>query len=548
MSRFFAQRRIDLHLIRDNARINGSAAEFSRRLGWTLVSDKTKVRCRGLLLCCAYWLAAVQAVASPAAQDTFEIAALQSDAAVLERAFRELHPGLFRYLTPTELDQSFRDLRQEWTRDRTLTAVFLALAQFAGRVHCGHTYANFFNQSQSVQQTLFEQTPRLPFYFRWIDRKIIVTRDFTNQGQLPIGTEVIRINGTSAKKILARLLPLSRADGSNDAKRIDQLNVTGDSIYESFDVYYPLVFGLKAGTVRLMVRTPRTQVIHSIQVGTLTYAQRIAPITAHEQGRRDGTEPLFDWRELPGGAAVLRMPTWAMFNSQWDWQTWLNQHLDGLATRHTPALIVDLRGNEGGNDVGDEILRRLVAADLPLSGMKRLVRYRSAPADLLPYLDTWDPSFKNWGDQAIALEHPWPTAPLTQYFALAGDDNNLDARAVIRPLQPHFGGRVFVLIDAANSSATFQFAQVVQQLHLGTLVGEPTGGNRQGINGGAFFFLRLPHSGIEIDLPLIGTFPKEPQPDAGLVPDVVVAVSAADIAAGRDVGLTAVENLLVPRR
>jgi hypothetical protein len=512
------------------------------------VSERKNVPSHALLLYCAFCLAATQAVGSPAAQPPFEVAALQSDANVLERAYRELHPGLFRYLTPTELDQSFRELRQEWTRGRSLTAAYLALARFAAKIRCGHTYANFFNQSEFVQQTLFKQTPRLPFYFRWIDRKIIVTSDFTNRGQLPVGTEVIRINGTSAETILARLLPLARADGSNDAKRIDQLNVTGDSIYESFDLYYPLVFGLRAGTVRLLVRTAGTQAIHSIRVGTLTYEQRIAPITAREQGRRAGTEPLFDWRELPNGAAVLRMPTWAMFNSHWDWKNWLNEHLDALATRHAPALIVDLRGNEGGNDVGDEILRRLVTTDLPLSGMKRLVRYRSVPADLLPYLDTWDPSFKNWGNQAIDLEHPWPTAPLTRYFALAGEENNADTRTVIRPLQPQFGGRMFVLIDAANSSATFQFAQVVQQLHLGTLVGEPTGGNREGINGGAFFFLRLPHSGIEIDLPLIGTFPKEPQPDAGLVPDVIVAVSAADIAARRDAALTAVENLMVQVR
>lgn len=520
-------------------------AESSPREGMVFVSEQRKVRCRALLLCCAFWLANAQAGGLPPAQATFADAALQADADVLERAYRELHPGLLRYLTPTELDQSFRELRQDWTRGRTLSAAYLALAKFAAKIRCGHSYANFFNQSKSVQQALFERTPRLPFYFRWIDRKIVVTRDFTNRGQLPIGTEVVRINGMNAEKILARLLPLARADGGNDAKRIDQLNVTGDSIYEPFDVYYPMVFGLRAGTVRLVVRTPGTQALHSIRVGTLTYAQRIAPITAREEGRRAGTEPLFDWRELPSGAAVLRMPTWAMFNSQWDWKNWLNEHLDALATRHAPALIVDLRGNEGGNDVGDEILRRLVAADLPLSGLKRLVRYRSAPADLLPYLDTWDPSFKNWGDQAIDLEHPWPTAPATHYFALAGEENNSDARTVIRPLQPQFPGRVFVLIDAANSSATFQFAQVVQQLHLGTLVGEPTGGNRKGINGGAFFFLRLPYSGIEIDLPLIGTFPKEPQPDAGLVPDVIVAVSAADIAAGRDVALAAVENLMV---
>ncbi len=91
-----------------------------------------------------------------------------------------------------------------------------------------------------------------------------------------------------------------------------------------------------------------------------------------------------------------------------------------------------------------------------------------------------------------------------------------------------------VLVDAMNSSATFSFARLVKDAGLGTLIGEPTGGNRRGTNGGAFLFLRLPATGIEVDIPLIGSFPTTPQPDAGIVPDVVVRPTPADIAAGTD--------------
>jgi len=115
---------------------------------------------------------------------------------------------------------------------------------------------------------------------------------------------------------------------------------------------------------------------------------------------------------------------------------------------------------------------------------------------------------------------------------------------VIKPSGKRFRGRVFLLIDATNSSATFQFAQAVKAHHLGTLVGEPTGGSQQGINGGAFFFLRLPHSGIEMDLPLIGTIPARPAPDAGVATDILMKRTAPDIAAGRDAGLLAIVGAL----
>ena len=97
-----------------------------------------------------------------------------------------------------------------------------------------------------------------------------------------------------------------------------------------------------------------------------------------------------------------------------------------------------------------------------------------------------------------------------------------------------FAGKVWVVVDASNSSATFEFAQIVQREHLGTLIGSATGGNQRGINGGAFFFVRLPRTGLDADLPLIGQFPSRAALDAGLEPDLLVETTALDIAAGRD--------------
>ena len=82
-------------------------------------------------------------------------------------------------------------------------------------------------------------------------------------------------------------------------------------------------------------------------------------------------------------------------------------------------------------------------------------------------------------------------------------------------------------------------AGAVQRAHLATLVGASTGGNQRGINGGAFFFIRLPNSHIEVDLPLIGTFPTRPRPDAGLEPDIRVAITPEDVAHGIDAPLAA---------
>jgi C-terminal processing protease CtpA/Prc len=158
------------------------------------------------------------------------------------------------------------------------------------------------------------------------------------------------------------------------------------------------------------------------------------------------------------------------------------------------------------------------------------VKFQTVPNDLSPtLLDTWDQSFRKLGEGARAVGNG--------FYALAEPTDGSGSDSTIQPQGPRFRGRVAVLTDAANSSATYGFARRVQAARLGTIVGGETGGNRRGINGGAYFFVRLPESGLEADLPLIGYFPPGRLPDRGVLPDVPVPVTLASIRAGGDPAL-----------
>lgn len=400
------------------------------------------------------------------------------------------------------MDFKFANLSHRLDHDQTLQDAFLALSEFAAEVRCGHTQANPFNQSKEVVQALFKSQARVPFYFVWLDRRMIVTDDFSLTHSFPAGTEIISINGVPVQTILARLITIARADEANDSKRIAQLAVTGDSEYETFDIYYPMFFPPRGKRFEILARLPGAQRQTRISAEGLTFEQRVAPIKERERQRNGGSGVLFEAKQLAGGSVYIKMPTWALYNSKWNWKHWLNEKIDGATEAQAPALILDLRGNEGGEDVGNEILPHLIDQPITLSPMQRLVRYRKVPEDLVPYLDTWDKSFRDWGAAAMDLPQPWPTAPQdVPYLKLTRYDDDTSGD-VIKPAGRRFRGKVIVLIDATNSSATFQFAQNIQAHHLGLLVGQPTGGSQRGINGVAFFFLRLPHSGIEMNLPL----------------------------------------------
>jgi hypothetical protein len=496
---------------------------------------------------CALLLAAMppgraSGVASPAApaqpltaQTRIAAAPLLADVDVLERAYRALHPGLARYNTPAQLDASFARLRAEFAGGATLAEAYLAYSRFAATIRCGHTYANFYNQSGAVAAALLQSPTRVPFRFRWVDGEMVVLANDSADASLVPGTRVLALEGVPTREILRAMLPLARADGGNDAKRIASLEVRGNDRYEAFDVFLPWLFPQVDGRQALRVQSPGDRAPREVTVAALTQAQRLAVREAGAaagaaRAEADATAPAWSSRVLDGGVVLLDMPTWALYDSRWDWKAWLQAWFESDVVRAAPALVIDLRRNEGGLDVGNVLLAHLVDAPLDLPGVVRKTRYRRIPADLRPYLDTWDRAFDDWGDQV--------TPVADGFYRLQRPGEPAEGER-IAPVAPRYRGRVFVLVGADNSSATFEFARAVQQARLGTLVGQPTGGSLRGINGGAFYFLRLPGSGIELDLPLVAQFPTTPQPDAGLRPDLPVPVTVADIAGGRDAELAA---------
>lgn len=444
-----------------------------------------------------------------------------ADYAIAKDALLQLHPGLYRYHSKMQMDSIFQHFEKVFTQPMSYKEAFLHFTEMTASIKCGHTYPNFYNQSGFIKQVVLNQPEHLPFAFRVVDRRMIITANASQNTELKKGTEVLAIDDRPVTEIFDALIHLVKADGSSNNKRFADLNTFGSDAYEMFDAYYPLLFPVSNKNFRLKIATSEQQVAKTVEVEAISRMERMAVLKQRDPNFSGSADDLWKLEFNADNTAYLQLGTFDVFGLSFNWEDFLMNAFDEINRRKAANLILDIRWNEGGQD---EVLlmlaRYMTVKPIKTESRERLIRYQTIPPSLKPYLSTWDNSFFDVSNRVVPYDE--------DYFKFkSGDDFQ------IKPFKKAFTGNVYLLVNAANSSATFYFAEIVKENKLATLVGEATGGNQRGLNGGLMFFLRLPNSGIEIDIPVIGTFAAG-RPDAGVTPDYEIKETVESIIAGKD--------------
>src|SRR5688572_33302090 len=92
---------------------------------------------------------------------------LREDVAILGHAWRTMHPGLYRYNTPEQINAVLSTLEQQWTGAQTFAERMLALTRATAAVRCGHTYPSPFNSPDATVALMYPGRTLVPFRFRW---------------------------------------------------------------------------------------------------------------------------------------------------------------------------------------------------------------------------------------------------------------------------------------------------------------------------------------------------------------------------------------------
>jgi C-terminal processing protease CtpA/Prc len=465
-------------------------------------------------------------------QTILKSADLLADFEIARKSYEQMHPGLYKYQSKETIDKAFEAAKAAFSKDQTLAVAYFNFHKLTSSFKCGHAYPNFFNQEDALKKEVFEKTNCLPFHFKLVDDRMLVVR--SNDSKIKDGTEILKINGVKVSKILATILPIVRADGSNDGKRKNLLE-NGKEYFGYFDIFYPMFFPLKKEEFTLETFDLKAKKKEKVSLAAVNHAQRDKAIKAKYVDAQY-IKYKFEW--LDSETAVMTINDFSNFDKKAQYDSFYVAALNEYTLKKGQNLIIDVRKNEGGN--GSEMIKLIpFLAQKPTEYLELQNTWQMLKIDasLKPYVDNKRWAFP-WFSQS---EKGYNKTEMGQWKGKGADKPQ-----IIMPSNERFTGKIFLLSSPTNSSATYMMVETFKKHNLATIVGQTTGGNQRGVTAGALFFILLPNSKVEVDVPLIGTDLgiAKTLPDAGISPDIYIKPNILDVINGVDTEIEAVKKLI----
>lgn len=462
---------------------------------------------------------------------------IKEDIAVLKKTLIYIHPDLYAYRSKAELEKDFEILESKILATPTIINTYKAISEFIAKIKCSHTFTNPWNQGTRIKKSIFFQPDKIPFTFSRIGMQIFIDKNASANERLKKGTEVVKINGIEAEVILTQLAKHIASDGDNYEKRLERLNVRGDEKFALFDIFYTLEYGIQ-DSFKLDLKDHTTDKTFSTMVKAISKTKRSKILQDRYQDQARKFEDNWEFKMISKEIALLKINSFAVYNKGFDWQEFLKNVFTQMNANSAKYFIIDIRNNEGGdNDVVKYILEHIVNEPIKMAAPKNITAYRKIPDDIKAHISTWDNKPYNWklkvkkiGSRKYQLRE-----------IIAG------GARTYQPKENGFKGKSYLLTGPQNSSATHIMATYVKKYNLATIIGQTTGGNQRGVNGGYIFFNRLPHSKVEVDIPVIKTTINEvtnTTPNGGIVPDILIDKKIQDLINGIDTELEATLKLI----
>lgn len=456
---------------------------------------------------------------------------LKSDVDFTYKKLQNLHPNLYWYIAKKDLDYKFDSLKFAINRPITRLAFYKKLSPVVSAVRQGHTLVYPPEKLMTKKETkalLKKGTgPFSQFDFDFINDKLYVVKNKSNNKSIKEGAEVVTVNGIKPIDLIQEYNNYYTSDGYNttfkkhsSGKKFSSFFTTQNGIQDSLNYNFKFNDSLKTITILRQKEDTTKKRIKKKPV-KLTSLDRAKSRAIKKRKRVNGYYAIeknynrnLHFLEKDSSIAVMKIRSFKIG----DFKTFYKQSFSTIAAYQSKTLVLDLRNNGGGrlNEITD--LYSYLADSTYVFLDKSEVVSRSS---LL------QGAYLNGGSFGFKVLKAIFSPVLYSYLLLTVHKNKNGKNYYATQIKRHkvsknaFKGKVYVLINGGSFSASSIISSNLKGSKRAFFVGEETGGAYNGTVAGFMPLVKLPNTDLQIRIGLMSIIPhyKSDIEGYGIFPD-----------------------------
>ncbi len=444
------------------------------------------------------------------------------DYVILKDVLTKGHPGLYEYTSKSEWDSLFVNFEKEKSKAiHNHNDLYKSITELTSHVRDGHLI---------VMHPPLESIPKMfPLLLKIINDKLYTdTDDFG----IPIGSEIVSIDGVNGTELRKRLMKYAPSDGFNMSKKDRQIE-------REFGILYFYEFGAKH-TYQIKYKTTSNQVItkniesQSFESIGSRFTKRNSYFSIYHKSKNKsdfvkntlGKKEPFLYFVDHLNTAVLTLNSFGL--NQEKFQSRLKELFKEIKKRKAQYLVIDLRQNEGGYPENAINTFSYIAKESFIQPKSQHVITSKLPHE--EYSQeivngyTYESFFEKHFQNGSKKENEWVI------YAPGNEASMVSTKK-------RYKGQICVLIGGKTFSAGSTFALNCKNQGI-SLIGEETGGGYYSHIGGYPIIYELPNSKIKIMMSLvkIKKYVKNEtvKKGTGVLPDIEIKLTIQDLIEGKD--------------
>jgi C-terminal processing protease CtpA/Prc len=393
----------------------------------------------------------------------------------------DVHANPFKYQTKEQLYSRGDSLFVNYATGDSISLLkaYQCYANLVSSIKCAHSGAY---KSRELDSTINQ----FPLQVHTVEQGFIAENHPTFN--LQFGDQVISINGVSWKTIMNQGMHLHSSDGYSP--------LNNEAFQKSLANDIPVIVGNQSHYDLMVVRSTNDTLSLRLKASSESIDQRLSPRFEFSITGPTKNIGLITVHSFPSDVSSIRA-----------FEKFCLKTRNKIKCKKNEHVIIDLRNN-GGGDRLDLLLRFFAPKSFAMMASS--------------VLDTTNLS--KYRDKIVFQN-------LTYDQVLQQQSTSEPSGWVDNQGKLYLDVNLYVLTNGRTASAASHFASLVKENKLGKIVGTETGGRASGCNGSVYGSYFLPHSGIEIWLPLVkNTYAVDQisNQNHGVIPDILIEKELSD--------------------